>query len=542
MKKIDIPFNIRLLNLTPDKLKMIKPVTSLDIFDQTRQNFHEEGLYSVSIFGRVGDPLRNKRFSYIDIKIPVFHPVIYRALDRLKSLYPEIIEGKSYAIWNSEIKDFEKSNQSEGSTGFHYFLQHWKDIEFMKNDSVTRLESIELINKYKDMALTDKIVVMPAGLREVEYTGGRVNEDEINDYYRRILSACNTITKDAVRNSPELLNRSRVSIQRAFNELYDYIESLLKGKKKFILGKWASRRVFNSTRNVVSAMPANIEQLGDPNNNNINYTEVGLYQLIAANAPVAKYMIKTGFLSKVFTEPSAPVKLVNKKTLKAEYLNLKPEYYDTYMTEEGLDKLIALFGEDSVRHKPLEIEGHYLGLTYRGPDNTFKLIQDIDELPPDRDKEDVQPMTFTELLYASVYKKIERYPGFVTRYPVTGIGSIYPSKVKLKTCVETEKRIELLDDWTRDPDNVIAREFPVTGSAFINSLSPSPYNLARLGMDFDGDTGSFTSVFTEESVKEIEDYLSSKRAYVGVDGRFINSTATELNELVFFNLTRFQPE
>ena len=76
----DKPFNIRLLNLTPDKLNLLKPVTSLDIFDNTKVNFHEDGLYSVSIFGRVGDPSRRKRFSYIDLKLKVFHPVVFKVI------------------------------------------------------------------------------------------------------------------------------------------------------------------------------------------------------------------------------------------------------------------------------------------------------------------------------------------------------------------------------------------------------------------------------------------------------------------------------
>lgn len=542
MKKAEIPFNIKLLNLTPDKLKMIKPVRSLDIFDQTKTNFHEDGLYSVSIFGPIGDPKRSLRFSYIDIKIPVFHPVIYLALERLKALYIEIIEGKTYAIWNAETKDFDKSNQSEGETGFFFFLKHWKDIQFVLNKSITRIESVKLIEKYKDIAMTDKVVVLPAGLREVEYTNDRITEDEVNDYYRRLLSASNTLTTDAVRNSPELLNRSRVSIQRAFNELYNYfIERLLKGKKKFILGKWTSRRIFNSTRNVVTSQPAAIEFLGSPDNVNINITEVGMYQLLAANGPISKYLLKTGFLSKVFTDPSAPVKLVNKKTLKAEELNLKPAYYDTYMTDEGLDKLIALFGEESLRHKPLEIEGHYIGLIYKGFDHTFKIIQDIDDLPASRSKDDISPLTFAELLYCSIYKDIEKYPAFVTRYPVTGVGSIYPSKVRMRVTVDAEVRKELRDDWLIGDEHSLAKQFPIRNSAFVNTFSPSPFKLAKLGMDFDGDTGSFTTVFTQESLIEINGYLNKKQAYVGTDGKFINSTAVDLNDMVFFNLTHIQP-
>ena len=47
---LDIPFNISILELTPEKLKGIKPVRALDITDESKRNYHEDGLYSFSIF------------------------------------------------------------------------------------------------------------------------------------------------------------------------------------------------------------------------------------------------------------------------------------------------------------------------------------------------------------------------------------------------------------------------------------------------------------------------------------------------------------
>ena len=91
---LDIPFNISILELTPEKLKGIKPVRALDIFDESRKNFHEDGLYSSSIFGRSGDEIRDYRFSYIDIKVEIFHPILFKSLIQLKSLYGDIMAGK----------------------------------------------------------------------------------------------------------------------------------------------------------------------------------------------------------------------------------------------------------------------------------------------------------------------------------------------------------------------------------------------------------------------------------------------------------------
>ena len=91
MKSTDIPFNIKILDTSGSRLSVLKPVRVLDIYEGITNNFHEEGLFSISIFGRLGDEVRDKRFSYIDIKTKIMHPVIYTRLVKLKSLYEEKI-------------------------------------------------------------------------------------------------------------------------------------------------------------------------------------------------------------------------------------------------------------------------------------------------------------------------------------------------------------------------------------------------------------------------------------------------------------------
>lgn len=483
-----LPFNISLLNPTPELLKGLKPVTTLDRFDGATKTFHENGFFSVSIFGKTGDERRNRRFSYIDIKVKIFHPVILRALIQLKKFYGDIIASKDYAIWNDEIKDFEKSTPMEGSTGFNFFVSHWKDIEFESRPSVSREQNIILLKKYAEIAMLDKIIVIPAGLRDIELQGdGRVGEDEINEFYRKLLSLANSITDIAVNNNPEVLDRIRFSLQNTFSQLYDYLENMIQGKKKLMMGKWASRKIFNGTRNVITAMNTVSEELDSKGNMGFNDTIVGLYQFLKASLPISRFNIKNGFLSKVFTGPNSPVVLVNKKTLKKETVTLNHQYFDSWMTDEGLEKVITSFGEENIRHKVLEISGYYVGLIYKGPDNTFKLLQSIDELPDGRSKDDVYPLTFCELLYLSVYETSVDYPVFVTRYPITGFGSIYPSKVFLKPTVSVEVRKELDDNWEPKEDRYTAYQFPIRDASFINSMSPSSTKLALLGADFDGD-------------------------------------------------------
>jgi hypothetical protein len=536
--KLDIPFNLTLLDLTPAKLQHMRPVKSLLSFEGTGTNFHPDGLFSTEIFGRVGDELRNQRFSYIDIKVPILHPIVFRALVELKQLYAGIMAGTDYAIFDDSVGDFVRSDAMHGKTGYQFFIGNWKKIKYTDTKSVTREHNIRLVQKYADSAQTSKVVVLPAGLRDMEMgADGRPQENEVNTLYRKLIATSNTVSDVSLSHNPEVVNNTRYNLQRTFNDIYDTFEEMLQGKRKLVQNRWVARRIFNGTRNVITAASEKIPYLGAPGTFQFNDTGVGLYQTLKAILPVAKYMLRNGFLAKVFIAADQPARLVNKKTLKAEGVSLKPRLYDAWTTSEGIEKVITSFAQLDNRDKYVEIDGHYLGLIYKGPDNTFKLLQDIDEVPDGRSIKDVTPITFAELLYCSTYLNLNRYPLYVTRYPVTGIGSIYPSKVFCKTTIKAEVRRELGPNWEPLADSHIAYQFPIRGSSYVNSLIPHSARLQGLGADFDGDTCSGNAVYTEEAVDEVAGFLDSTRAYIGTNGQFMASVNTDTVALVLHNLT-----
>lgn len=539
MKRLSIPFNVELLDLNPQRLLGLRPVTALDIFEGgSSDNFHPNGLFSTEIFGRVGDERRNLRFSYIDIKIPIFHPNIFRALTTLKRIYAGILAGTEYATWDVETQDFVKSDPVNGQTGYQFFLDHWEDINFVETGSVQREQKIAVIRKYMERATTSKIVVMPAGLRDLEIDDtGRMKEDEINTLYRRLLGGSGGITEAALKHNPDTLNTTRWSLQTAFNELYDTIERLLEGKKKLVMAKYGGRRVFNGTRNVFTAMDTSVPVLGGAGSPGFNNTVIGLYQMTKAIMPVARYHLRNGFLSSVFQSVGTPARLVDKQSLKTDPVLLKSHYFDRWATDEGLEKVITSFADASLRHKPIEIEGRYLGLVYKGPDGTFRLLHDIEEVPEARDKGHVTPLTFAELLYLSTYRILNKYPLFVTRYPIAGMGSIYPSMAFVRTTIKAEVRSELSATWEPQDDSYVAHQFPLSGEQFLDSLVPHSARLAGLVADFDGDTGSANATYSEESLLEVRKFLASKKAYIGTNGDFLASIDVVTVALVMHNMT-----
>lgn len=540
MKNSQIPFNVSILNLTPEKLKLLRPVKSPDVHDGVTGNFNEDGLFSVLTFGRVGDEMRDTRFSYIDIHLNIFHPTIYRALVQLRGLYRDIMAGTAYAIFDDKEGDFILANELTGETGYAFFLKHWKKIKYRESKSPVRTERIRMIQKYQAIATTKNILVMPAGLRDyVVDSTGRGTQDEINDVYRRILGASKVIVSaDGTETSP-LYDNSRKALQQGFNDVYDHVLRMITGKKGFIQEKYGSRRIFNGTRNVISAMDTSTADLDEVNSPDYTDTILGMFQVAKGALPLTIYLLRNGWLGHVFSvgDSSTSARLIDPKTLKSEMVDLPPDVRDRWITVEGLEKVVESMRVIENRHKPVMLEDRYLGLVYRGPDGTFKIFGDITELPEGFDRKHVAALTLIELIYLSGYKRWNTLKTIVTRYPVIGIGSTYPSTIYTKTTMKGEVRTELDENW-QPMENSVALEFPMYEPlAYVDSQVIHPSRLAGLDADFDGDTASSTIVYTQESIDEIDKLLNSREAYLDPRGGFKASCNVQTVQLVLRNMT-----
>lgn len=489
MKKKMLPLNISLLKLTPEQLKFVPQIKSLSIMDGPGGSFDDEGLFSTTIFGRVGDPRRDLMFGHIDLRLPVIHPIIYRVLAKMRSFYIDIMAGREFAVFNTAKGSFERSNELEGQTGFSFFMAHWDMLRFEKTGSSTRNVQIELLTLYRTQSLFSHLLVLPAGLRDAEVdAAGRVTVGEINELYQRCIIQG--------RNFPERINRgddlsiydrTRFAMQQTVVQIYEYLENLIKGKGGMIQAKWASRRVFNGTRNVISSLDVTAVDLDAPNRPKFNDAVVGLYQASNASMPKTIYHLRTGMLENIFNTASNSVQLVNKKTLRLEWVEVSNEVMDRWSTEEGLESVVNELSVVDKRHRPVEIEGYYLALIYVDDKNNFKIFRDIDELPEGFSREFVKPLSYVEMIYLSGLSMWEDIAAFVTRYPVENFNSSSPVMQYVKTTVPGALRYGLDDNWQRD-ESIIAKEFPVlTGDSvpqYHDSTSIPPARLAAKGADF----------------------------------------------------------
>ncbi len=530
-----IPFNIDLLILKAEDIDLMRPVKTSDIFLPSSRNFNPDGLFSTEIFGRVSEERRMRTFSYIDLKVEIIHPVIYYAITSLQGFYQDLIKGREHAVWDDKLKNFVRSDPVNGQTGYSFFFNHFKDIKHVRNNSKSRNFTIDLVEKYKNDCTFSKLLVMPAGLRDYTIEDeGKPSYDEINDLYKKLISASGIINLTLYKLEPESMDTIRNNIQQNVLEVYNYLRGLVEGKTKFVQSKWLSRKTYNGTRNVISTIPMDIQNLGTDETISYNQTAVSLFQYIKGALPIVIHDLRSGILGKIIRSSNEPATLVNMKTLKSEEVVLDSDEYDRYLTDQGLEDIISKFGIEELRNDPVIINNHYLALIYNDGKNV-KVIKDIDELPSDKNKEFVSPITFAEWIYISVYKNSLEVPALLTRYPVSTLGSTYPSYVYLKTTNKYLKVNLLSDDWETIEETL--PQFPDRNSNYFNTFSPHPTRLARLGADFDGDQLDLVILYTEESKKEIKDLLNSKRFYVNQNNQITNTGNYDTVSYVIASMT-----
>ena len=530
-------FNLELLVLKPEITNRMIPVSSLAILEGSgSKSFASTGLFSTEIFGNVGTKRRNQQFSYINLNVKVLHPLIYKHLMSLRKFYLEIVNEKAYATFDNKLGDFVPATMDNGSTGYDFFFKNYTKIKHEATNSEERQGKIKLLKKYKpEEVIIDKYLVYPAGLRDYTVDDlGHPSSDEVNNLYTSLLVYVNTLKSiDTSVVNLEDLNKTRLAIQMATVKIYDHFIDLLDGKKKFIQGKWTSRSV-DGTRNVITPSAGIVNDLTTPEaNTSFNKSVMGLFQYAKSITPISIHHIQNKFSKHIFTEGSMSANLINKNTLTSTFTLISTKTKDIWTSEEGLIGVINRLTQDVMRGEYIVVEGHYLALVY-DDGQRIKLVIDTNQLPDNIDKKHLRPITYYEMLYLAVYETIGRYPGLFTRYPITGQGSVYPSYPFVKTTIKG-RTVDILDDsW-----NIVKRvyDYPKQGEGYFNTLSPHPTRIGRLGADYDGDKCSWISLYTEESIKEVEDTLKSRAYYVTPDGSMLYSADDKIIKGLMYTLT-----
>jgi len=522
MKKI---LNLNLLFPKKEYIKYMSQVLSTRVFDGNAVN--KEGLYSEEIFGPIGSEIRMNKFGYIDLYKEIIHPMIYINLISLSSLYKKVAEGKAYVILKKG--EYIEVSEEEGNTGFNYFLETYKDLKHVENESKERTDKIKLVKKYSDPTY-DKLLVYPAGLRDFTVDRhGNVKEHEMVEYYTKVLSISNLVKE--YKNLGSDVDDIFLKLQLAVNELYEYLFSMIDGKNKIIGKNFASRYVDYGTMNVFTSTPIVIGNLDD--DIDITATQLGLYQYIKSIDPLAKYCLNRFIAERCFSLDSNKARLFTAK-FKTEYVDIENKTKELWTTQRGMDTIFNMSNKDKFLNSTVAIEGHY-PLVISEDKDSVTIYTDSANIP---EGVEVRGITYGEVLFYMLIIDDDhvKYPGAFTRHPVAGPNSIFISKINLNTTVDSLSRIvNIVEDevWSKKVVNT-----PVLGNYYMLGFTTSVGRLSGLSADFDGDKGITRVLFLEETIQELNNFMNTVPYYVNPDKSPTHDFQDNISEFTMLTLTK----
>jgi len=487
------PFNVWLFDVNAFiKETGIQPVTSLSIYQPSSSAYEPNGLFSERIFGELGTTDRMVTMSYITLNTAILQPLVYKNVVKLAGLYEEIIAGSAYATFDPVEKNFVRCNDRdkhpEADTGYTFFMGHFHEIVFERNSSRQRSDRIDILEKYKDVLFCRQLLVLPAGLRDIDEQ--QMTLDDINKLYQTLLSYTFSIPSGA---NSTMYDGVRFAIQKKAVEIYDHIEGILRYKRGFIQGVWGHRRIALGTRNVITAASYATMTPNDPQTIQPDETKLGLFQTAKALQPIVVHHMRRNFFDPIFGIGSNLIALTDPKTLELAYHKVDNDEIAKFDTPEAIEDWISRFQNVDIRNRPVTVhaaddKSYYLLMVY-DEGNQISLFRSLDEfekvLGSSVDLSKIRPLTWVELLYMSAYNAASGKHVFITRYPVIQDESCYPTAIHL--CSTVPSRVVHLKNTIVDQVVLTYPEYPILGNPFLESIQLGTARLKGLDGDYDGD-------------------------------------------------------
>ena len=151
-----------------------------------------------------------------------------------------------------------------------------------------------------------------------------------------------------------------------------------------------------------------------------------------------------------------------------------------------------------------------------------------------------RPLTWCDLLYRAACDVTEDKMVLITRFPIDSYLNQYPSKVNIKSTVETEPMVinGKLYKWYPKirKEDINSNTSPL----FSDTLSICNGLINAMGMDYDGDTAIVKPIYTIEANQECKERANAKIQMIGLDGKSPRNVSKE-NIMALYSLT-VQPD
>lgn len=209
------------------------------------ERFDPDGLFSEEIFGRLGSPQRRTLFGFINLKTKIIHPEAWNIVLSLNSVIGKIVTGKKKYLIDSATGDLveDEDEYGFGWTGVSGLIEHWDELNIDVLGK-QKPEIVKFLKKYRDVIFTDKYLVLPAGLRDIQTSkmSGKtiMVSSEVNTLYQDLISNTRSFSEYM---TDDIIVSLTASIQRKVLEINEWILQRLKGKGGVVRGGLLSKTV-----------------------------------------------------------------------------------------------------------------------------------------------------------------------------------------------------------------------------------------------------------------------------------------------------------
>lgn len=501
-----------------------------------------DGLFSEYIFGVTTDE-RRLTWAYIDLGCKVLHPYIFYVLTSIQQNIKSIFEGKgSWKVTEDgdlvEVKENDPK-YNEDNTGVDWFVKHYKDIKFKKNNSRERNEKIDLLNTFKpEDVFVSKWLVIPVFYRDLETRDGPLKIPPINKEYMSLIRYAQSVKYESIEMDM-MTNLTKYNIQITLCNIQTYYQEIVQKSdgffKQYVIGKNPDYGV----RSVISCPVLTEYDTPEDMPIDMNTTGFPLSEVLSMLFPFVQRWIYNWFLNSTETIGSLHISTDGKPVRLADIgSKFTPDYIakkisswiDNYESRFELIMLDVVDtdknGNDVIVERPIK----FFGVPYVNDEEHENSSQICNRY-----------MTWTDIFYIAAVECAEDKYAWVTRYPLTSYLGTFPTKIFVLSTVQTAPCKMNINGEIK-----IYKYYPIidlnkssleVSTSFNETVNMANSILASIGGDYDGDTISTKAVYSIEANQEVNRILYEPSHFIANSGKLVAEMTNE-GTLTLYNLTR----
>lgn len=562
-------FKTELLNMDKFvKNNMLKEITNPVFFNGPVPT--EDGLLSNEIFG-ITKAERAGIYAYIDLGGQFMHPLVYKTLCKVNNKIEDIVNGTDYFVINDKG---ELVSDPNGDTGIDWLRKNFSKINFKKSDSSAREKRINFIEAVKSAMWIDKYIVIPPYYRDVESRDNGIGVGEINKLYSSLIMATKAL-KSTSEYGLTLSDVTKARVQNILVQIFDWFgngttingvdtPANLPGKMGLIKRGLMHKTVDYSARLVMSAPDVSGETLDDIMVD-MDHAGLPLSAGLCCFKPYVMFWLRRFFENRFAGKMEYPIMINEKESVMVPLVDYQIAFSDVELDKQ-IERFIHGYSNrfipieipvdkeefarraknkelvDTVTGKPVSMSKINFYMYFTGYKlNNAAEYEETKQIYSDTLKFN-RRLTWCDLFYMAVTDVSADKTVLITRFPIDSYLNQYPSKVRIKSTVNTVPMViqsEFEDNlkfyrWYPKIENtdIGANTSPM----FEDTLSICNGLIEVMGMDYDGDTATVKPVYTIEANQECERQMNAKVQMLGMNGYTTRGVSKE-NILCLYELT-----